>query len=177
MVKLMWWVRYRLDSQGVVAWFPSGDKKFFTSPKHLQSGSEDYPVCYSMVTMWGSLPGSKAAASWSWLLTTRHKFKNVWDILPLQHIFSLHAHGQPFLLYFHYYTIKKLLMLTALISHQEKIIQIRHLTFQCWKWETAFTQSCHKFCPKYIVTYKKNETEHPLFKSNNLLAIVLSFYL
>jgi len=41
----------------------------------------------------------------------------------------------------------------------------------------GYAQSCHKFCPKYIVTQKENETEHPLFEANNLLAIVLSFYL
>jgi hypothetical protein len=41
----------------------------------------------------------------------------------------------------------------------------------------ASTQSCHKVCPKYIVIWTENETEHPLFKPNNLLEIVLSFYL
>jgi len=36
-------------------------QELFYCPKHLQSGSEAYPVYYSMVTMWGFLPGSKVA--------------------------------------------------------------------------------------------------------------------
>jgi hypothetical protein len=100
-----------------VAWFPSGEKKFFTSPKQLQSGSEAYPVCYSMVTMWGSLPGSKATEAWSWLLTVRHKFKNVQDLLPLQHTsIFLTFMGPCIVIIFYYINPNKMHMLEFILS-------------------------------------------------------------
>jgi len=139
MVKLVWRVGYRLDSQCVMAWFPSGEKKFFTSPKQLQSGSEAYPVCYSIVTMWGSLPGSKATEAWSWLLTARHKFKNVQDILPLQHtsIFSTFM-GPCIVIIFYYINPNKMHMLQSLFYLTTALhvlgVTITHLqTFQFWQ--------------------------------------------
>jgi hypothetical protein len=44
-------------------------------------------------------------------------------------------------------------------------------------WLHICMYSCHKFCYKDFLTSKENETKHPLLEPNNLLWLVLSFYL